>query len=52
MYQGMLTLKRFPNFENLLVDDRDNIYVVRAMARDHAFNLCTLEITIMVINLS
>ena len=48
----MLTLKRFSNFENPLDDDRDNVYVVTAVTRDDAFNSCTLEITIVAINLT
>ena len=52
MYQGRLTLERFPDSENPLGDDKDNAHEMTVVARDHAFNSCTLEITILVINLT
>ena len=48
VYQGMLTLKRIPNFENPVDDDGDNVYEVAVVARDDAFNSGTLDVTITV----
>ena len=48
IYQGMLTLKRIPNFENPIDDDRGNVYEVTVVARDDAFNSGTLEVTVTV----
>ena len=52
IYQGILTLKRIPNFENPVDDDGDNVYEVTVVARDDAFITGTLQITITVINLT
>ena len=48
IYQGMLTLKRIPNFENPVDDDGDNVYEVTVVARDDAFNSGTLAVTVTV----
>ena len=48
VYQGMLTLKRIPNFENPVDDDGDNVYEVTVVARDDAFNSGTLDVTVTV----
>ena len=48
IYQGMLTLKRIPNFENPVDDDGDNVYEVAVVARDDAFSSGTLDVTITV----
>lgn len=43
---------RFPNFENPLDDDRDNVYEITVMALDDSFNSGALEITLPVIKLA
>ena len=48
IYQGILTLKRIPNFENPVDDDGDNVYEVTVVARDDAFNSGTLDVTVTV----
>ena len=48
IYQGILTLKRIPNFENPVDDDRNNVYEVTVVARDDAFNSGTLDVTVTV----
>ncbi len=48
VYQGMLTLKRIPNFESPVDDDGDNVYEVTVVARDDAFNSGTLDVTVTV----
>ena len=48
IYQGILTLKRIPNFENPVDDDGNNVYEVTVVARDDAFNSGTLDVTVTV----
>ena len=48
IHQGMLTLKRIPDFENPADDDGDNVYDVTVQARDDAVNTGTLEVTVTV----
>ena len=50
IHQGMLTLKRIPDFENPVDDDGDNVYDVTVQARDDAVNTGTLEVTVTVVD--
>ena len=50
IHQGMLTLKRIPDFENPADDDGDNVYDVTVAARDDALNTGTLEVTVTVVD--